>query len=289
MIKGKDRMIIRDLARKVADIASDPIMDQRREMWKAHNSLKMKHPMILVFPEGSWSELLPKSAMECEDEKAREIERKLKMKIYQHENINDDIVIEKNWKVHKKVSGTVYEGCLVPGDWGIEYKLHKSSQRRGAYSFDPVIHSFSDIKKLKVPELVYDEKSTMKEYEEMQDLFGDILDVQLKGLCHVSFHFMQNYIHLRGLKEMMYDLYDNPGMIHEIMHFFEEGSNKMIDQCLEQNLFSLNNDDTYNSSGGNGYTDELPAPGFDPNRIRTCDLWAAAESQEMSGVSTEMH
>ena len=55
------------------------------------------------------------------------------------------------------------------------------------------------------------------------------------------------------------------------------------------NLLSLNNDSTYHNSGGNGYTDELPTPGFDPDRVRLCDMWGSAEAQEMAQVSPEMH
>jgi hypothetical protein len=55
------------------------------------------------------------------------------------------------------------------------------------------------------------------------------------------------------------------------------------------NLLSLNNDSTYHSSGGVGYTDELPQPDYDPERIRPRDMWASAEAQEMDCVSPEMH
>jgi hypothetical protein len=58
---------------------------------------------------------------------------------------------------------------------------------------------------------------------------------------------------------------------------------------IDLNLLSLNNDNTYHSSGGNGYTDQLPAAGFDPDHVRPCDLWASAESQELAGVSPRMH
>ena len=71
--------------------------------------------------------------------------------------------------------------------------------------------------------------------------------------------------------------------------FFEEGHRRLLQQYVELNLLSLNNDDTYHSSGGVGYTDELPKPDFDPDRIRPCDMWASAESQEMAQVSPEQH
>jgi len=38
-----------------------------------------------------------------------------------------------------------------------------------------------------------------------------------------------------------------------------------------------------------GYTDELPKPGYDPERVRPCDMWVSAESQELAQVSPAMH
>ena len=66
------------------------------------------------------------------------------------------------------------------------------------------------------------------------------------------------------------------------MAFLEEGNRRLIEQYEALNLLSLNNDGTYHSSGGVGYTDELPAPGFDAGRVRPCDMWASAEAQEMA-------
>jgi hypothetical protein len=73
------------------------------------------------------------------------------------------------------------------------------------------------------------------------------------------------------------------------MGFLTEGHQGILQQCIEQNLLSANDDSTYNSTGGTGYTDELPKPGFDPARVRPCDMWASAEAQEMAQVSPRMH
>ena len=67
MIASEDRTIIRDLAKHVAEIADLPIMAERRELWKKHNSLESVRPMILIFPEGSWGELLPQSVLKMQD------------------------------------------------------------------------------------------------------------------------------------------------------------------------------------------------------------------------------
>ncbi len=102
----KDQTILRDLAKQVVEIADLPIMAERREMWKRHNRLERVRPMILVFPEGAWRELLPESTLECKDGNARGIERNLRMRLYYSQHLHDDTVIEKEWIVHKAVSIT---------------------------------------------------------------------------------------------------------------------------------------------------------------------------------------
>jgi len=275
-----DRTILRDLARRVADIACLPIQQQRRQQWKLHNSLKSRKPMIWISPEGSWRELVPDSALRCEGKKARDIELQLRRTIYYHDHFCDDNLVEKTWTVQRVISNT---------GWGLEPKWHHSREALGARTFDPVINTPADLKKLRMPEVREDTAETARRLAEAQDLFADILDVQLKGVAHVSFHMMAQYTALRGLEQVMTDMVENPEWLHEAMRFLTEGNRRIVQQYIDQNLLSLNNDWTYQNSGGNGYTDELPAPGFNPNRVRPCDMWASAEAQELALVSPAMH
>ena len=66
MISSHDRQILRNLAHEVAELAALPIQAERRELWKKHNSLQPTRPMILVFPEGAWEELLTGNDLLCE-------------------------------------------------------------------------------------------------------------------------------------------------------------------------------------------------------------------------------
>jgi len=282
MISGSDRRILRDLARRLAEIADLPIQAERRELWKSFNSLRPVRPMMLIFPEGSlWGgELVPYAAMQCEGENAPSIERELRFRIYAFEHFQDDAVVEKEWVVNKAISHS---------GWGLTARHVPTTEARGSWKFDPVIKEPADLKKLKIPEIFYDEKATQQRLDEAQDLFGDILDVKLKGVAHISFHLMNQYTELRGLAEVMMDMYENPQMLHDAMALLEEGHSHILKQYVDMNLLSLNNDNTYHSSGGNGYTDELPKEGFDPGRVRPCDMWSSAEAQEMAQVSPEMH
>lgn len=280
MLSNTDRAILRDLARRVADIAALPIQAERREHWKHHNSLQSTRPMILVFPEGAWEELLTERDLHCEAEDARRIERNLRMRIYYHEHLRDDTVIESEWVVNKVVRSS---------GWGLEARHIPSPERRGAWLFSPVILEPADMAKLWVPEMRYDDPATTEALIRAQDLFGDILEVRLKGVSHISYHLMSQYTSWRGLEQVMLDMVVNPGWLHEAMAFLTEAHQSILQQYLDQNLLSLNNDSTYQSSGGNGYTDELPTPGYQPERVLPRDMWTSAESQELSGVSPAMH
>jgi hypothetical protein len=276
----KDRTILRDLVKQVVEVAELPIMAERKEIWKRHHGLERVRPMILVFPENSWRELIPETVLKCEEQFARGIERNLRTRLYYHEYIHDDTVIEKTYIVDKAVWHT---------GWGLEPKFVPSSINSGAGKYYPVIHSADDLKKLKFPEVVYDEKTTQQRLEQLQDLFGDILNVQLRGIRRISFHLMNLYAKLRGLDQVMIDMIENPEMLHDAMTFIEMGHHHIIDQYVDLNLLSLNNDDTWIYPGGNGYTYELPQPDYDPGWIHPRNMWASAEAQELTLVSPDMH
>ncbi len=304
-ISEKDHCILRDLAKRVAEIAALPVQAERIALWKKHNALKPARPMILVFPEGSWRELLPPEALACRGKKAREIERALRVRIHTHEHFRDDTVIERTWWVPKAAGHT---------GWGPKPRLKRSDMATGAYTFVPVIRTTRDLRKLRRPEVVVDEKATADNLDLAHDLFDGILDVRLKGVAHVSFHLYNIYIYLRGLNEILLDMYENPGMLHDAMHILEEGYRGLLRQWGERDLFDLNNDNTYQNSGGNGWTDELPrrspasdvahppsgekkkkshpgagVPHKQEKKVTPADMWASAETQEFALVSPEMH
>ena len=279
-ISPSDRDVLRRLAVRVAEIAAMPVMETRRKAWAEHNSLRSTRPMMLIFPEGSWAEILPEATLACRGGLARAIENNLRMRIYTYVHFQDDSVIEAEWHEAPVLSST---------GWGVETQRHDAPEARGAWAFEPVIRSEADLQKLHYPDLIYDERATRLHAEGMQDLFGDLLRVHPPRVRHISYHLMSQYSDWVGLEEMMTSFIERPDFAHRVLSFLAEGHRRGLAQLVEANLLGLNNNNTYHSSGGNGYTSELPAPGFDPERVRPCDLWASAESQELAQVSPRMH
>src|SRR5208283_4176068 len=90
-----DRKIIREQAKRLAEIASLPLMAERRRLWKKHNALEPCRPLILVFPEGSWRELLPDRELACETKEGRRIEWGLRSVLYAYDHFDSDNVVDK--------------------------------------------------------------------------------------------------------------------------------------------------------------------------------------------------
>jgi hypothetical protein len=279
-ISPSDREILRKLAARVAEIAALPQMDARRRAWVEHNSLRSPRPMMLVFPEGSWDELLPASALSCAGEFARSVEWQLRARIYTYVHFQDDTVVEAEWTEGPALSDT---------GWGVTVERHAAPAERGAWSFQPVVRAEADLRKLHFPELVFDPAETRRREEQMSELFAGLLTVLPFKVRHISYHLLSQYSSWCGLQEMLTDFADRPDFVHRVLSFLEEGHRGVLGQLIEANLLGLNNNATYHSSGGNGYTDQLPAPGFDPARVRPRDMWASAESQELALVSPRMH
>lgn len=135
-VSAEDKKILRELAYKVADIASLPEIQKRREMWYRHNELKKGEPLLLVFPENSWNELLPQSSLKTKSRLARNIEWDLLSRIYSYENFHDDKPLEARIGVDLFIDDQGY---------GILAERTYTGDENGSAHFEPMIKNFNDL------------------------------------------------------------------------------------------------------------------------------------------------
>ena len=66
---AEDKRVIRDLAKRVAEIASDPVNSRKRDMWMRLNRLERVRPLIHVqaIAWNIWEELIPGDQLETTD------------------------------------------------------------------------------------------------------------------------------------------------------------------------------------------------------------------------------
>lgn len=273
-----DRRILRDLARRVAEIASMEIQLHRTRQWRALNSLGPNRPMVLVNPEASWQEIFPPGTCQIQDPLLGGWEWLLRSLIYRHDHIPDDTPITGTFNIPYAFSVS---------DWGLAQREIRSEQR-GSCTWDAPLKELSDIDKLRFRQWTIHYDETRRRLDLAQGLFGDILAVRLHGPLFGTLGLTRTLIYLRGLEQSMLDMYDNPQWLHRVMAFLRDGTLAELEYLQREGVLCLNNGpDDYISLGGNCSTDELPAPDF-AGRVRLKDIWGWSEAQEFVSVSPEM-
>ncbi len=280
-ISAKDKRIIQDLARRVAEIAALPAQAEKAALWRRFNKLEQVKPLVLIFPEGSWRETGMDEACEVGDEAWRGHEWGLRAKIYYHEVLKDDNVV---WP-------TIHSPIVIHNTgFGIAGQTTRPDEPTGAAHYDPVIVRQEDFfEKVKKPEVTVDWAETERLYQQHCEIYDGILPVE-KGSpgAYTSFALLDQFSLWRGLDQFMLDMIDNPAWFHRCLQFMTDCTLEILDTLERENALTLNNGANYVSSGGVGFSDELPQPDFD-GRVRNLDQWGFATTQIFSEVSPAMH
>jgi len=273
-----DREILRRLAGRIAELAARPIEDEKRDLWYRHNALEATRPLIFCDPENGWNEIITDAQIECRGQLAREWEMTLRKEIFWGESMGDDRVTEPYFEIPY-----VY----VESDWGMQ-ETKIGGENGGSYTWNSPLKSYSDLSKLHFPRISVDYEATHNLLSLAKKVLGNLLAVRLKGRWWWSLGMTWTLVNLRGLQQIMFDIYDYPDELHQLMGILRDGTLAKLDFLEENGLLSLNNDGTYVGSGGFGYTRELPQKDFDGKTVRTHDMWGFCDSQETSTSSPEM-
>ena len=276
-ISQHDRLVLRELAKRVAELVARPVEAEKRELWYRHNALESTRPLVFCDPENGWNEILTPDMLQCEGGLARGWEWHLRRELFWGEQMRDDRVIQPYFDV-----GHVY----TETDWGLR-ETRIGGQGGGSWRWEAPLKSYDDMDKLHFPQITVDDEATDEVFQLAQETLGDILQVRLKTSWWWSLGMTQTLVYLRGLEQIMYDMVDCPDDVHRLMAFLRDGHAARLDFLEKNGLLFLNNDGSYVGSGGFGWTHELPQPDFN-GHVRPADMWGFAESQETVGISPEM-
>jgi len=284
-VAPRDRQILRELAREVREIAGLPEQEEKAGRWLRINRLERVKPPVLMMVTGDriWSEMPPETQEVTEGGFARSYERDLRRRIFLHRHIHDDRI----------VTATVPVPLVMHSSgWGVEADTTSPGVGDGARHYNTVLEGKADLERIRLPKLTIDREATDRDFTAAQELFDGILDVER------SVHWGNNYGLApmdtlgmwRGFDRLFLDLVENPEFVHTAMRRLVDGEIGMIEQLEQAGDLRLNNgrQDLVGTSAV-GYTDELPAPGFDPDHVRCRDLWGTCAAQIFSDVSPEMH
>lgn len=275
-----DRDIVRSLATRWLEIASQPIMEERKRQWRALKDLRPERPMVL-FETWTLEDYVSGAELQCTDPLLRGIEHHMRWTIRQAEEVGDDIVLEPTWRVGYDVRGTGY---------GVSLEARHATDSEGGhvgYAFDHPIQAPADVDRLVPQSWSVDRKMSQWRAEQLDACFGDILPVVLHGTQGLHAALTGDLFRLVGNNNLMTWLYDEPAAIHRVMAYLRD-DRIAYNQFLEsEGLLGLNNHWTFVGSGSPGYISSLPAEDY-TGRARLKDLWVWMESQETTGISPRM-
>lgn len=282
-VDSNDVRVLRDLYRRQREMSQDPVMAERRESWTRHASLDSPRAMFLAETSGVLNECVPASLLQCHEPWARNMEWGLRDLIFRYESVGDDYVVEPRIRYHWFVE---------EGSFGVqtEHRRGENDGRLGSYKVDPPIKDLDhDLDKLHFREMRVDREKTARWATLLNELFGDILPVVLRGSYWWTTGLTITAIDLIGLEQLMIAMVQNPAGLHRLMAFLRDEYMHYLDWFEAEGLLTPNNEDDYVSSGSIGYTRELPGPDAAKGApVRVSDLWGLSESQETVGVSPRM-
>lgn len=275
-----DLEVLRTLAREVAEIAALPSQQETIALWRAHNGLRPVRPLVLV-DEIPWHEMDVDGSLvsKTEDEVARAFEQSLRQTLYRWRHLRADMVVEPVIDVPKRIHGSGFGVTTEERTLAIDP------------ANDIVSHEYADqladeeaVGRIRPPEVELDVAGTAVIEAKAHEAFDGILRVRMQGWLP-SFELWDDIVYWRGAQTVLFDLAARPEHMHRIAARYTEARLVMLDRLEERGLLG-HEQATIHCTGA--WTDELPAPGYDPARSRARDLWTHGMAQILLSTSPAM-
>jgi hypothetical protein len=153
-----------------------------------------------------------------------------------------------------------------------------------SHKYKSQFHAVADLEKVKVPQISHDPAETARRLEVAHELFDGLLEVRPWG--------MDPYLSIwdpittwMGMENALFALKDLPAMLHGLAGRLRDGYLSQLDQLEEHGLL-CQPQSLIHCTGA--FTDELPAPGYNPEKVRTKDIWMFGLAQMFSAASPRM-
>jgi len=278
---SKDRQVLGELGRQLAEIANLPIQQEKKKLWREHNGLRPCRPLVCI-DQIPWHEMNVNDelTLQCEDAFLREVEKEIRRTLYMWRHFPADMVVENRIDIQKTVKGLRY---------GLDIKEETVALD---INNNVVGHKYIDqcdseeaVDALRPDIIEVDEDLDKQRFELCSEIFKGIIPVRLSGVT-IHSGAWDRITRARSAQAILYDIADRPELLLKTAEKFRDLTISTLDQCEALGL--LEAEETRIHCTG-AYTDELPAPGYDPAHTRAIDCWTFGMAQIFSSVSPDTH
>ena len=271
---------IRELAKKTYEFALSPEMERRRTLWTNHNSLEFTRPPIYI-RSIPFREYLKPGDLLCQNPALRNLEYKLLSDQYRMQ-LCDDTVIEPFITVRATVD-------VDPvGVYGLPAELSEKLPGVLAAAYKPAIVEERDVDRLHVRPYAVDEEATRRSVAWNEEVLVGILEVAVDRqapLCGMWRNDISTLLaKLRGLEEIMWDAYDRPEWLHDLIGWMRDRILEHLDQTERGGGFRLCN----HQNQAMPYCKELAPPDASDRVVSPKQLWGYMAAQEFTTWGPDM-
>jgi hypothetical protein len=236
---------------------------------------------MVMIDQVCWNEMNVEDelTLRCTDPECRGYEDVLRRTLFQWRHFPVDMVVEPFIRVPKAIHNSGF-------DVHVHEKKAVSDPTNSVvgHKYTNQFESEADLDKIRMPRISHDAAETARRLAVAHDLFDGVLDVTAWG-ADPYLSLWDPISTWMGVEQALYALVDRPEYMHRLVGRVTEGYLSMLDQ-LESGGLLCGSQSLIHCTGA--YTDDLPAPGYDPERPRTRDLWMFGLAQMFSTVSPDM-
>ncbi|MBQ8302672.1 MAG: hypothetical protein IJX97_03880 [Clostridia bacterium] len=272
-ISTNDKEVLRALAAKYMKYAHSEANDEKRELWRALNSLNMQKPMITI-DQMPWHELKVDEALSCvvENDYFRKVEWRLRTEIYKWEHLRADMVLNPYVILPRPIINTGFGMTTVKSD---------NDKSARSHLFEDQLEEMEDIEKIKLPKLSLDTEKEDEILSAAQEIFDGIAPIKWSGIM-VHSGLWDQISFWKGVENCYIDLIDRPELIHAILDRY---TNAHLSYIKEIN--SLGVYDTVSNNCHCSYTfdNETTVNDEIATHATTHDGWTFSMAQLFTSVS----
>jgi hypothetical protein len=294
-VSSTEKSALRELAARWMAHAGNPVMSERKRLWRAVHDLKPLRPAILV-ETASVDGFVAADELICTHPFLRAVERNMRDTVRHADELGDDVVVEPWFRFGWQMK--------LP-DFGVSVEqkpaLMGNNETSLGYTFNFPLKNPEDFSLLKKRRFGVDREKTGQYKALLEDAMGDILPVRVgnydpflgepgdEGFCGNFFFGLTWQIYrFIGNDGLLYWVYDAPDTIRRLMEYMRDDRAELFGFLEREGLLAPNTDTQMAGPRAYGYVSELPGPEHG-GPLTLENLWGWAESQEAVNISPAMY
>lgn len=274
-----DKVLLRELAFKYQQISFSDDNLKKISHHRDVNDLKSKVPVLLI-DEIPWHEMNIDNSLtlRCEDEFCRNIEWFFKRQLMQAKYFPADTIYQPFFPVYKQV---YFSGI------GVERQEKENQGGTLSHTYINQLSTWDDLEKLHNQTITYDEAGTLKTFERVSELIGDIIPVKIYGMetgYNLGLKTMDDIIFMCGLDSFFFDLIERPDFMHAMIGKLTDIFIDTMRQIEEMNLLEAN---AFYCHSAAALSNDLPS--VENGKVKLKNVWGRGLAQIFATVSPQMH